>query len=259
MNKSKVMLVAGVVCLGIATSASASIVANGDFETVVIRNGMGNGGLAYTLDTLTGAVIADGGTQAGVNEWVWSNDDAVPAYDETGGNGSFISNFAEKINTRAILQFAQDDKATTGFVNINFDVMFNEGAGSDLRLYAELYAWNDGDSSPELTFGGASTQPAIPAYNETVLNGAATIFTKQIHASDVADSAWTTISLAAGVDLGTTGYDYYTWRIGSVDKLAGDTFAFDNLTVVAVPEPATLGMVAIFGGGILFIRRKLMM
>ena len=32
----------------------------------------------------------------------------------------------------------------------------------------------------------------------------------------------------------------------------------DNVTVTAIPEPATLGMVALFGGGILFIRRKLM-
>ena len=29
-------------------------------------------------------------------------------------------------------------------------------------------------------------------------------------------------------------------------------------TLAAIPEPATLGMVALFGGGILFIRRKLM-
>lgn len=35
------------------------------------------------------------------------------------------------------------------------------------------------------------------------------------------------------------------------------TALFDN--VVAIPEPATLGMVALFGGGILFIRRKLML
>lgn len=33
----------------------------------------------------------------------------------------------------------------------------------------------------------------------------------------------------------------------------------DNVTVTSIPEPATLGMVALFGGGILFIRRKLML
>ena len=40
-------------------------------------------------------------------------------------------------------------------------------------------------------------------------------------------------------------------------QTSGDLM-MDNVTVTAIPEPATLGMVALFGGGILFIRRKLM-
>lgn len=34
--------------------------------------------------------------------------------------------------------------------------------------------------------------------------------------------------------------------------------SFDDVTVTNIPEPATLGMVAMFGGAILFIRRKMM-
>jgi hypothetical protein len=37
------------------------------------------------------------------------------------------------------------------------------------------------------------------------------------------------------------------------------TFDIDNVNVVAIPEPATLGLVAAMGAGILFIRRRLMM
>jgi hypothetical protein len=33
---------------------------------------------------------------------------------------------------------------------------------------------------------------------------------------------------------------------------------FDDITMTAIPEPATLGLVAAFGGGILFIRRRFM-
>lgn len=33
----------------------------------------------------------------------------------------------------------------------------------------------------------------------------------------------------------------------------------DNVSVTAIPEPATMGLLAAFGGGLLFIRRKLMM
>ena len=49
-------------------------------------------------------------------------------------------------------------------------------------------------------------------------------------------------------------------RIDSSDAVPVylSTAYIDDVTVSAIPEPATLGMVAAFGGGILFIRRKLM-
>lgn len=37
------------------------------------------------------------------------------------------------------------------------------------------------------------------------------------------------------------------------------SFYIDDVTLTAVPEPATLGLVAAFGGGVLFIRRRLVM
>ncbi len=55
---------------------------------------------------------------------------------------------------------------------------------------------------------------------------------------------------------------------GGFDILTADGFTTGNnftgaavhrYTLVAVPEPATLGMVVAFGGGILFIRRRFMM
>ncbi|WP_372795816.1 PEP-CTERM sorting domain-containing protein [Pontiella sp.] len=59
-----------------------------------------------------------------------------------------------------------------------------------------------------------------------------------------------------------------TWDGGTYSELAyvkvtGETAAaggfFDNLTIEAIPEPATLGMVAVFGGAVLFVRRRFMM
>ncbi len=45
----------------------------------------------------------------------------------------------------------------------------------------------------------------------------------------------------------------------SIVMTAGSEFtAVDSAAFMAIPEPATFGMVALFGGGILFIRRKLM-
>lgn len=53
-------------------------------------------------------------------------------------------------------------------------------------------------------------------------------------------------------------------RTDGSDGLGGGNWAntafVDNIAIdAAIPEPATLGMVAAFGGGLLFIRRKLMM
>ncbi|MCK4564245.1 MAG: hypothetical protein KAU94_06205 [Verrucomicrobia bacterium] len=58
--------------------------------------------------------------------------------------------------------------------------------------------------------------------------------------------------------------DAIALRITNLDPdLGGDawrnTASIDNVTVTAIPEPATMGLLAAFGGSILFIRRKLMM
>ncbi len=46
--------------------------------------------------------------------------------------------------------------------------------------------------------------------------------------------------------------------IGSVTLLpsVGDVGIFDNLSYVAVPEPATLGLIGLAGGGMLVFRRR---
>ncbi|VGO18172.1 PEP-CTERM sorting domain-containing protein [Pontiella sulfatireligans] len=46
---------------------------------------------------------------------------------------------------------------------------------------------------------------------------------------------------------------------GVVDSNARARVKFDTLTVEVIPEPATLGLVAAFGGGIILIRRRFMM
>ena len=52
------------------------------------------------------------------------------------------------------------------------------------------------------------------------------------------------------------------WFAGKLDEVRVYNSVIDatELTAIStIPEPATLGMIAVFGGGILFIRRKLMM
>lgn len=45
----------------------------------------------------------------------------------------------------------------------------------------------------------------------------------------------------------------------SANLTAGVLSGLDQWTVTSIPEPATVGLVAAFGGGILFIRRRFML
>lgn len=70
------------------------------------------------------------------------------------------------------------------------------------------------------------------------------------------------LCLTTGFDLtGTTiGAGTYTMEVTMNNLVGGGAYAvFDGITLEAIPEPATLGMVVAFGGGLLLMRRKLMM
>ncbi|MDZ8119295.1 hypothetical protein [Pontiella agarivorans] len=56
-------------------------------------------------------------------------------------------------------------------------------------------------------------------------------------------------------------YDYIGVRftINSNGDAGNVGATIENISLVAIPEPATLGMVAFFGGSVLFIRRRFMM
>ena len=57
----------------------------------------------------------------------------------------------------------------------------------------------------------------------------------------------------------TIGAGTYTLSVTENNMSGGGAYAvYDGITLEAIPEPATLGMVALFGGGILIIRRKFM-
>lgn len=49
----------------------------------------------------------------------------------------------------------------------------------------------------------------------------------------------------------------FNWNVPATSS--GSEFYIDNVMIESIPEPATLGMVAVFGAGILVIRRRFMM
>ncbi|VGO18839.1 hypothetical protein [Pontiella sulfatireligans] len=85
------------------------------------------------------------------------------------------------------------------------------------------------------------------------------------------DNTWSILTTGLSTDVNTGG----TLSNVAYSDLAGSLFAssalqlnksdalhtitYDSMTLQTIPEPATLGMVAAFGGAVLFIRRRIMM
>jgi hypothetical protein len=277
--KSKCSSIIVVACMALITSVShGALITNGDLETAVVKHGGIYGNSIYSLNEGLGTIVESGygaldPTGAFVNEWVRSAVSRGYMYDAAGGNGgggAFVRNgTTQNEQARAVQFFAQDSKATTGIQTISMDTfLINDNNGGislvnngniDLYLRVELYAWNVGDAGVQLSMASGGN-PNKDTYFNTILGDATTLLIKEISIDGTKDvtvtgGEWDTASLGT-VDVGT-GYDFYAWRVGVLGANSADTFSFDNVTVI--PEPATLGMVAAFGGAILLIRRKLMM
>lgn len=109
-----------------------------------------------------------------------------------------------------------------------------DGVNDTIR-WAETTAGNAGTSS-WLDLGAGSTALSVPAaFDQLVWNP-----------GDVAVA-------------GTTSTRTFTMNVDSLVNAAVDGFEIEgHIEYDAIPEPATLGLVAVFGGGILLVRRKLM-
>jgi hypothetical protein len=120
-------------------------------------------------------------------------------------------------------------------------------------MAVEHNADRTGTSSYDLLVGqDASTATSVFGGPVEVFVTATPQATTADKASHMFTDSFTTGTLNAG--------DQLFIRLARVNQIVGPMWtAFDDVTVTAIPEPATLGMVAVFGGGILFIRRKLMM
>lgn len=173
------------------------------------------------------------------NQWITTLVDRGFLYSPTGGadlGGAFVHNSEEAPfngRSRSVLQFASDNRDTTGWIDVSLDVFFNEASSvdTDLLFNVELFAWNAGQIGPSLSVGGDFT-----SYNTSILGDATTLIENvEILASSVPSSTWLNIDVAESLDL-NDGYDFYAWRIGVRGAASGDIFSFDNVEVTQVPE-----------------------
>lgn len=123
-------------------------------------------------------------------------------------------------------------------------VMQIGGLGSQLDADTDyaLYLWGIGDNAEEGALQNASF----------TFNGE----TQVVSSVDPDDQDASNYMAKFTFNTGSTVSETldFTWARDGDNLYAG----FNGFAIVAVPEPATLGMVAAFGGAVLFIRRRFM-
>jgi hypothetical protein len=169
-------------------------------------------------------------------------------------------NFTVRVNAKrngAVVYGATANTSTATIGGNNTDVMLSTGA-------ANLNAWNTGsdvivaDGSMIFTVEGASVSTG-QGVDPVSFSG---VFMEEARSRDH--------KTVIGAGSGLPGYLYHADKAISVSPGISTLFVSNgagandavgvrdvDFSVTVIPEPATLGLVAAFGGGLLFIRRVL--
>ena len=229
MNKAKLM-----VLMAVATTVChvsiASLVTNGDFEASPFDSGWANTGSTSTSG-LTGSGFA---ADLGAGDSMTQDFVAAPAVGPTVYQLDFMLSLADTGGSQRIR--LRGDGNSGDIITLKMDNigLYKYGSGTWYNAVSGTYSADttyhirvevgnfDADVDPEYILG-VSTDG---------INYASSVAMGSFHGA------------------GTTPFETIRFEGGTV---AGMTI--DEVTVI--PEPATLGLVAAFGGAILFVRRKL--
>ncbi len=158
-------------------------------------------------------------------------------------------------NFRGLVQYIQDNKATTGEITATIDYWVHE-------LNAATTVAGAGDISFEVfAFDDPSTVFADLGGTSDIVTGAGFISSGDAYQTvSVVDAATGFQELEVMLDLGATGYDYIGVAIATsssglnpYNNASGNTAGFDNLRVVGensdavVPEPASIAIWSLLG------------
>ena len=207
---------------GLGLSARADFI-NGDFSTNTITE-MVNFGVSPNE--------ADLGWYADLTYWSIS-----------GGEAHRLLQGA-RTSVLGLGQFVQDSQSTTGQVTFSFDWSFtgNTEEDSTSTLRYDVFGTNTNTSSDKIGINNDSYGTGLTLLASETLTGLA----------PNASGAVSTV-----VDFGT-GYEYVAVRIApttSAGFLSNHKNNIDNVSFVAIPEPASIWMVGLCGL-VFFIRRR---
>lgn len=164
-----------------------------------------------------------------------SGTDRVAVIDGTGGTDYYAqwNNIASTGLDASTYRYAE--------IHYSLDSTFTASAASAVKIRL-------GDTVTVTGGSGANNHPSNP---ELINSGAAL----------AAGSHSFIIDLTEGSTTAYAGdWKYFRWNFFNTAANAGKTFTIDKITYATdvIPEPATLGLLGAFGGGILFIRRRFM-
>ena len=243
-----------------------------DVGTIAVNGTVGNGNLntstwgTYTINHTAGTLTGTG------NHNIYNNSNGT--YNQSGGNisigaGLFANKLTYNLSAAGTIQAANVEATNLG--------TFNQTGGSFTSIGTiRMYRVNNNGTN-NLTGGTAVSTTAATAFD--LLSGAVNVggdFDMEFAGALLSGSAPLTF---ANDWTGSFTRDNYTAAEWQADLVAGTVnvggtditdgnfstwFSVENSgaagsTLTVIPEPATLGLVAAFGGGVLFIRRRLMM
>ncbi|MEI6892813.1 MAG: PEP-CTERM sorting domain-containing protein [Pontiella sp.] len=250
MKKRIGLVVASVAVLAVGTQAA--IIAQDDFSYAdgALTGQSGGSGFSDAWSTAFGT---GNHIESGVAQSQGTGGNIRTLNSEWGSSGTvwFTFDFGTSVdqNTFAGLSFFADtngDVGRTERVLIGdrsgadvWGIAFPSGGFSNSSLSTEGYKTGVG----RITLGASATSSidlwvGANAVDAVDISGASDATLTGLQLEDV-----TQVRFAAGAD--TYSYDNF---------ILGDTYT----DVGAIPEPATLGLLGVFGGGLLFIRRRFM-
>lgn len=214
-------------CFIASNASAANIVSDPGFES----------GLTVVGDPFTQADSAD------FDKWVYRAHTHEWTTVANGGNpDGYASAVYDTTNVRRTLyQAVTDDKATTGLVDLTFDLNLTSSTGSLVT-----FVWGIE------TISGATF--SLTTSNQTaVSNGDATLLRNETYSTDT--SGWETQTIA-DIDFGT-GYDVVIlgFKGVSTQTANGDFLGIDNVSII--PESSAYGVLAgMLALGFVVLRRR---
>jgi hypothetical protein len=271
MNKKTVVLTMALASL-FGSAAWGSVIFSADFETDTAAN---TGTITYNAGYNIQVPVTGGGGAL----YADPTDGSAAATDITltpTSAASLTSGQSAKVSLDFVIRRtngATKSHYVTGYDsgdNIIFQFVLGEadefGNGS-----ADRQRPGYADSTGAYTFAGQIASGVVPGSYWYGNDGSSAELdaTKAAHFDiTVTSTGWSVYNLKQdGTTFGQTTtldtYDGGTYSDLAYVKLTGESSSaggyLDNLTIQAIPEPASLGLIAMVGGGLLVIRRRFMM